>query len=126
MSEPTDALTADRQFFSLLLAANAAELSEFLAESFQLIAVGTGEVVPKAEFVEALKSGMLRFHTITPTETQVRTFGDCAVVTGRTEMSVTMGTHLSAVRSRYAHVYVRQRDAWRMVSAQGTPIVQAA
>ena len=126
MSKPTDAATADRQFFELLLASNTAELTEFLAESFQLIAVGTGEVVPKAEFVDALQSGLLRFHAITPTETEVRTYGDCAVVTGRTEMSVSMGSHRSAVRSRYAHVYVKQRDAWRMVSAQGTPIVQAA
>ena len=126
MSATTDALTADRRFFALLLAANAAELADLLAESFSLIAVGTGEVVSKAELVEALESGLLRFHTITPTEIEVRTYGDCSVVTGRTEMSVSMGTRWTMVRSRYAHVYVKQRDAWQLVSAQGTPIVQAA
>jgi ketosteroid isomerase-like protein len=124
MSAPEDALTADREFFNLLLAGDGAELSDLLADSFQLIAVATGEVVSKAELVGALDSGLLRFHMIAPTEVQTRTYGDCAVVTGRTEMSVTMGTHRSAVRSRYTHVYVRQGAAWRMVSAQGTPIVE--
>ena len=126
MSLPTDPLSADRQFFDNLLAASAGELSDLLAESFQLIAVGTGEVVSKAELVGALQSGLLRFHSIEPTEVQARTYGDCAVVTGRTEMTVTMGTHWSKVFSRYAHIYVNQGNVWRMVSAQGTPIARAA
>jgi hypothetical protein len=124
MSAPTDPLAADRRFFDLLLAANAEGLSDLLAESFQLIAVGTGELVSKSEFVDALATGLLRFHSISPTHTQVRTYGDSAIVTGRTEMTVTMGTHWSKVQSRYSHVYVNQGASWRMVLAQGTPIAQ--
>jgi hypothetical protein len=126
MNAPTDALTADRKFFDLLLAAKAEELEDLLADSFQLIAVGTGELVSKTEFVEALRSGLLRFHAIHHSDTQVHTFGDSAIVIGRTEMTVTMGTRWSKVKSRYTHMYVKQRDEWRMVSAQGTPIVEAA
>ena len=53
---------------------------------------------------------------------RVRLYQTTAIVAGRSEMSGQLGETPFSTSSRYTHVYVRQPDHWRMVSAQGTPI----
>ena len=120
-----DPITADREFFDCLLRADTHRLAKLLADDFLLIAVGNGQEVSKTMLVEALQAGELRFLAVNADEVQVRQYGACAIVTGRTEMQVTMGGRQNKVHSRYAHIFVSEADSWRMVSAQGTPIVDS-
>jgi ketosteroid isomerase-like protein len=46
-----------------------------------------------------------------------------AVVVGRTRMTMRFLDSESTVESRYTHVYAHDADGWRLLSAQGTPIV---
>ena len=62
------------------------------------------------------------FRDIERVEARVRLYGDAAVVTGRTRMRMSVGPDEFEVRSRYTHVYVRQTETWRFVSAQGAQI----
>jgi ketosteroid isomerase-like protein len=122
---PQDPITADREFFDCLMRADIQRLGKLLADDFLLIAVGNGQEVSRAMLLEALQAGELRFLAVNADEVQVRQYGGCAVVTGRTEMQVAMGGRQNTVHSRYAHIFVNEGERWRMVSAQGTPILDA-
>ncbi len=117
-----EALSADDGFFRALLANDGGKLEKLLDDGFVLVDVMSGGVMDKPSFLAALRSD-LRFLSIEPSDRKVRIYGDAAIVVGRTKMN---GTYVSApfeFRSRYTHVFVRAKGIWRIVSAQGTPIV---
>ena len=55
-------------------------------------------------------------------DSRVRLYGEAAVVTGQTRMQGHYGEQHFGAHSRHTHVYVRTGRAWRLASAQGTPI----
>lgn len=60
-----------------------------------------------------------------PSERRVRRYDGTAVVVGRTRMRGAFMAEPFVISSRYTHVFVRDGDrAWRLVSAQGTRIVE--
>jgi ketosteroid isomerase-like protein len=115
-------LAAERRFFDALVQGDVSALDEVLADDFLLIDVMSGSEVPKAAMLDVVGSGQLKFHSIEPAEARVRRYGETAVITGRTEMTMSFGDQAIAARSRYTHVFVEQDGRWRMVSAQGTQI----
>jgi ketosteroid isomerase-like protein len=118
-----DLIAIEHEFDRALGEANVNALDQILTSDWTLLDI-TGGVITKEPFLEALKSGDLKFISIVPDEIQVRIYIDSAVVTGRTEMNVRyMGQELT-VQSRFTHVYQKSEGAWRMVAAQGTPIQQ--
>lgn len=126
MSQPTDALAADREFFRLLLANDVVGLDQLLVGDFVLIDVMSGSEVDKASLLAVLGAGQLKFDVIEPAEVRARAYGQAAVVTGRTTMSGVFGDARFEAASRYTHVYVQTHAGWRMVSAQGTKISPAS
>jgi ketosteroid isomerase-like protein len=115
-------LAAERRFFDALVQGDVSALDEVLADDFLLIDVMSGSEVPKAAMLDVVGSGQLKFHSIEPAEARVRRYGETAVITGRTEMTMSFGDQAIAARSRYTHVFVEQDGRWRMASAQGTQI----
>ena len=120
-----DVLHTDRLFFSCLASGNAQALDELLADDFVMVGITCGSEIPKAALLVVMSCGQLKFHAMEPSEVRVRLYGDTAVVTGRTQIGGQCGDDPFHADTRYTHVYVRHQDAWRMVNAQGTPIVTA-
>lgn len=113
---------AEREFFDALLAGNGPGLDVVLADDFQLIDVMTGSEVPRAVLIDLVGSRQLRFDTVHLVDSRVRSYGDTAIVTGQTRMSGGFGDQAFEARSRYTHVYIREKGRWRLVAAQGTSI----
>lgn len=122
MSRESEALAAESAFFQALLDADAAALERILADDFLIVDVMQGNVTGKAAFLAAVASGQVKFETIAPADQVVRTHDTTAVVVGRTRMSGRFGEAPFSIASRYTHVFVLQGAAWRLLSAQGTPI----
>ena len=80
----------------------------------------TGQVETKAQFLESLSSGRLRYRAIAAPDAVVRIYGDTAVVTGRADIQATAGGRDVAFAARYLAVYVREGGAWRLVAWQNT------
>ncbi|MEV0201889.1 nuclear transport factor 2 family protein [Nonomuraea sp. NPDC050691] len=122
-------LDHDRRFFEALTAAEPEVLDDLLADDFVLVSVEDGAVVSRDVLLDAITAGAVRFPAIEtfPEEAIVRHLGDAGdvgIVVGRTGMNFTHsdGTTFSA-GSRYTHVYIAASPtAWRLVSAQGTPV----
>lgn len=114
-------LTVERRFDAALLSSDVKALDEILAERFFLNDF-MGGVVSRAELLEYLGDGKLRFHQIAPHDLVIEHYGHTGIITGWTEMKAELQGAVSEVNSRFLHVYVKDAGAWRMVSAQGTVI----
>jgi ketosteroid isomerase-like protein len=119
--------SADARFFKALLDRDAATLDALLGDDFLIVELGTGLVHPRADFLGAVENGLVVFEAIEvdTSETVIREYGTTAIAVGRTLMKIA-GPDGSTVEaaSRYSHVFALDRDRWRLVSAQGTPIVE--
>ena len=122
MNDDSTPLQAEQQFFASLIGADVKGLDSILGEDFLLIDVMTGSEITKSALLAVLGSGQLKFETIDPLEQRMRTYGETAVVTGRTQMSGRFQENPFTASSRYTHVYVKAQPQWRLVSAQGTQI----
>jgi hypothetical protein len=123
MSPETEVKMAEGQFFDALLQGSREQLEGVLGPDFVLIDVMTGSEIPGALVVDLVGSGQLVFDSIERLEARVRRYDDTAVVTGATRMRGRYGEQGFGAHSRYTHVYVKGPDRWRLVSAQGTPIL---
>ena len=79
----------------------------------------TGAIMTKAQLMELCKAPESRFETFNIDELAVRSFGDAAVVTGRT-LVTTRGATPQTVRLRFTDVFVRRSERWLIVASQGT------
>jgi len=125
MHVDSEALASEDRFFEALSRRDRDALERVLAEDFLMIDVLTGSEVPRDVFVDLVGSQQLIFDSIERHETRVRVHGDAAIVTGRTLMSGRYAAQAFQIRSRYTHVHIRDREGWRLVSAQGTPVVDS-
>jgi hypothetical protein len=123
MDSQPDPLAAEQQFFSSLISGDVGALDRIIGDDFLLIDVLTGSEVRKPDLLAVLGSGQLKFEAIQPVESQVRVYGITAVITGRTQMRGRFGETPFTASSRYTHVFVKEHSQWRLVSAQGTQIV---
>lgn len=124
-SSKADVLAADAAFFAALLSRDIGALERLLAPDFLIVDVARGGIAPRAAFIALVMEGAVRFDAIDtdPADAIVRRYGDAAVVIGATAMRFRMPDGgVIASRSRYTHVFVCCDRAWRLASAQGTPI----
>ena len=112
----------DGRFFNALLNADVAVLDQILAEDLVLIDVMRGGETKKTEFLQAVQSGLVVFEAIEVMDQQPRVYGECAIINGKTQLTIRFDNTTFEIRSRYTHVYCELEGAWRMVSAQGTRI----
>jgi ketosteroid isomerase-like protein len=115
-------LVTDGEFFTALIEADARTLEGILTDDFILIDVMSGSEISKPAFLAVIASGQIKFESIEPAENRVRIYQTTAIITGRTEMKGKLGDAPFAASSRYTHVYISQRDEWRLATAQGTQI----
>ena len=104
---------------------DATKLVEFYAHDFLLINY-RGREVEKQGVLTALRTGTLRFDSLTTSELRLRLFDSAAVITGRQrqvarEPGADDQAHPSDVR--FTHVYVRRGGRWLLMSTQITPIL---
>jgi ketosteroid isomerase-like protein len=117
---------AEDRFFDALAAGDVARIENLLHEDFLIVDVMSGGVADRASFLAALRDQLVAFDRVQLVERAGRRYGDSAVIVGRTEMSGTFGGAPFAAASRYTHVLVCDGDdRWRLVSAQGTQILDA-
>lgn len=125
--EPVDVTDADDAFFAALLAADRPSLEAILADDFVIIDVMSGGVTERDVLLDALGSGALRFLEIDRDRNAItlRRRADATVVIGRTRMTMSFGDTTTTVLSRYAHTFVSDSGRWRLLTAQGTPIIES-
>jgi ketosteroid isomerase-like protein len=107
---------------------DAPQLAAIYADDFQLINY-RGTRITKPALLGALRTGTLRFDSLTTSDLEVRIYDAVAVVTGRQyqiarEPGRDEAAHPADVR--FSHVYVRAAERWLLVFSQITPILGPA
>lgn len=126
MKTDTTVLQTEERFFRALTQGDRETLDGIVTHDCIMIDVLTGSEVPGQAFVGLVGSGRLVFDSIEHLGARVRLVGEVAIVTGQTRMFGHFDAMTFHVRSRYTHVYVHHRNAFRLVNAQGTPVIAAA
>lgn len=80
----------------------------------------SGVYESKAQIMANLRSGQVKYESLTPEDVLVRVYGTTGVVTGVARVKVQVkGEHLS-LQLRFTNVYVKKGDRWQMVAWQAT------
>ena len=127
-AESFSAVTAEecaQQWASCVGQAQADGLSKILDDSYQHIH-GTGLVENKEEFLGALRSGARKYEPIQLEEVKTRLFGDCAVVTGKFALKVSIKGKMMEGVNRFSFVVVQTPQGPKIVSFQATATKQAS
>ena len=109
----------DRQFMEAAIQADIATLENAMSDDYVFIS-GVGQMMNRKEHLDSLKSGAIKYKSLTYDDVKVRTYGDTAVLTGHITAEgenagrSTSGAHL------ITRVYVNRGGRWIIVSAQAT------
>jgi ketosteroid isomerase-like protein len=74
-----------------------------------------GFVENKEHFLDALKTGKLKYQTLTDEELQVRVHGDTGIVSGTVHIVVNASGTDFDVRVVFTELWVKKGDSWKMV-----------
>ena len=114
-------LAAQDQRFALTAGGDLDELEAMLTDDMNYTHSHSG-VDTKAQFLETLRSGQVRYVSIEPEERAVRVYGDAAVVQGVAHLLVKVPDRDIDVRLRFTELYVRQDGAWKLALWHSTKV----
>ena len=106
-----------------VLKGDTATLDRMTADDYTVINI-SGQLLTKAQVLEAIKSGDLKYDQLENNDIQVRVYGDTAVLTGRTtQKGQFKGKDISG-QTRFTRVYLKQHGKWQAVAFQATRIAE--
>jgi len=101
------------------------ELAKILEDSYQHTH-GTGLVENREDFLGALRSGARKYEPIQLEDVKTRLFGECAVVTGKFALKVSIKGKMMEGVNRFSFVVVQALQGPKIVSFQATAIKPAS
>ena len=121
--DESEALRGAQHWALLVGQADIAGLEKFLHDQYRHIHA-TALVESKGQFIEALKSGTRKYDPIQIEESDVRVFGDSAMVTGKFNLKAfSRGKVIEGV-NRFGLLLVKTPRGLQAVSFQATPVPQ--
>jgi ketosteroid isomerase-like protein len=118
---PSSVLDADQARFKAMVGNDLAALDILLADDLVYVH-SDAAVESKDQFLDELRSGRMRYRSISPRDVVVRRYGSTAVVTGRLDAAVTRAGADRDIALRYTAVYESDGGKWRLVSWQSTRV----
>lgn len=111
---------ADRRWAEATIKIDIPALEQVLADELTYTH-SSGRTETKAEFINATKTGTLKYEAVDPEEVRARVHGDTAILTMVAAMRVRpAGGQTNSFRARILRVYVRQKGQWRLAAHQST------
>jgi len=76
----------------------------------------------RASYLEALKSGHTRYHSVQRSDEKVRVCGDSALITGRAIIDVTVKGEKKHLDTRFLDVWTKTPQGWKFIAWQSTKL----
>jgi ketosteroid isomerase-like protein len=106
-------------FAKAVVSNNADAIGKFLAEDW-VIVDPDGSIIDKARFLDVIRSGVLSHELMQSENWQVRSYGDCAVVTALTRTKAKFGGQEFTTQERATDIFVKRAGRWACVFSQLT------
>jgi beta-alanine degradation protein BauB len=118
----TAVMDMERQWGAAMLAGDVAKIENIVADDWSMTDPG-GQRQTRAQALDDLRSGALKFESSTPGEMKVTVYGDTAIVTGSSKDKGTYkGMDISGDYV-FTDVFVKRDGKWRAVSTQVTRVM---
>ena len=115
----------NRQWMESYVTRDTAFLEQYLADDYAST-FPDGTVLDKKGEIESLKSGDIALTEMTPSEMDVRTYGEAtAVTTGRSTIKANVKGQEVSGEYRFIDVWIKQSDRWLAVASQVTRIAES-
>jgi ketosteroid isomerase-like protein len=112
--------TLEHQLAASYRAGDCEAWAAILAPEWSVIHI-TGNIISKAEALRMCKEARAPLEDLRADEVAVRLFGDTAIVTGRTTVTVGGGSP-ATVRLRFTDVFMHRSGRWLVVASHATRI----
>jgi ribonuclease Z len=117
-------LATDDRRTDALRRGDSAPLHHIYADDYTLVTPATGVVRSKAEQINDLVSGRVRYEKIEVTERTVRIYGDIAIVLAREKYSILQAGEQVGGDIRFTRAYKRFGAEWRVIATHGSFVKQ--
>lgn len=111
----------EQQRFAAMTSGDAGALEPLLSESLTYTHSHSG-TDSKAAFLHNVRNGPVAYLAAERLDTEIRLFGDTAVVTGRAKLAVSFREQPLDLDLRYTAVWVHGRAGWQFEAWQSTNI----
>ena len=98
-------------------------IESILAPDWSVIDL-TGRLLTRAQVLQELGSGERKIESGSIDDLNVRTFGNIAIVTGRSVLTGTYQGNRVSVVQRFTDVFAKREGGWQVVASQGTQVAQ--
>jgi ketosteroid isomerase-like protein len=113
----------EKEMLDGLRKSDAAPSEHYLAETY-IFTSPDGGLENKAQSVADLKTGDLKFQSVTMDDPKFSVYGDTVIVTfGSVAQGTYKGKDISG-KTRWTDVFVKQHGQWRLVASHGSTIAQ--
>ena len=109
----------ESDFEKAVVANDAEAIGKCLADDW-VIVDPNGEIIDKARFLSVIKSGVLTHELMESEDRQVRSYGDCVVVTALTKTKGKFAGREFTTQERATDIFVKQGGRWQCVFSQLT------
>lgn len=121
----TALMQMERDWAQALVKADMATLDRIIAHDWVLVSP-EGQKQSRMAAMDEMRSGTMKFTSMTPSDLDVRVFGDTAVVTGRTMDKGTYKGQDVSGEYRFTDVFVKRDGRWQAVSSHVSRVVPPA
>ena len=112
-------LAQDARRIEAMVGVDVKTLGEILRDDLTYIH-SSGQLETKAQVIDEIATGKLKYRAIVPSEQTVRVLGDAALMTGRAQIKATSGGKPLGFWVRFTEVWVRSEKTWRLAAWQST------
>ena len=82
-----------------------------------------GQLISRADLAQSIKTGTLKYTSITDSEEKLAQFHEVAVLTLISDAAGSMHGHDISGKTRYTGVWALQGGQWKLVAVQITPVM---
>jgi len=124
MSSDKELLGLEDKRFAAMIARDFAALEKLTHEEL-LYTHSSGVTDTKASWLESMKSGKVKYKSVSCSERQLKFFGEVALIRGRAAIEVDIGGQPKSLRLLFLNAWTRTPQGWKFAAWQSCPQPQA-
>jgi len=124
MTSEKELLGLEDRRFATMVARDFVALEKVVHDDL-LYTHSSGVTDTKASWLESMKSGKVKYKSVSCSERQLKFFGEVALIRGRAAIEVDIGGQPKSLRLLFLNAWTRTPQGWKFAAWQSCPQPQA-